>query len=100
MKLTETIEVCPNCKKVFYKLLPSRAELLAKLEDKESRFVYCSEECLKEKLSNMNSGSTPMGITLKIKNATRFEKTNQTPVIYIVEVVADYPKLEETSYVS
>jgi len=41
-----------------------------------------------------------MGITLKIKNATRFEKTNQSPVIYIIEVVGEYPKLEGTSYVS
>lgn len=100
MKLTNTLEQCPNCKKLFYKFLSSKAELLAKLDDKESRFVYCSEECLKEKLSNMNSGSTPMGITLRIKNETRFEKTNQSPVIYIIEVVADYPKLEGTNYVS
>lgn len=96
MKLTETIETCPNCKKVFYKLLPSRAELLAKLDDKESRFVYCSEECLKTKLSNMNSNVTPMGIILRIKNESRIEKTNENPVIYIIEFVADYPKLEGT----
>jgi hypothetical protein len=96
LKLTETLEKCPNCSSLFYKFLPSRAELLARLDGKESRYIYCSENCLKTKLQNMNSGSVPMGVTLRIKNETRFEKTNQTPIIYIIDFVASYPKLEGT----
>lgn len=100
MNLTDTLEKCPSCQKLFYKFLPSRAELLAKLDGKESQYVYCSEDCLKVKLENMNSGSTPMGVTLRIKNETRFEKTNQTPIIYIIDFVAIHPMKLEGTHVS
>jgi len=95
MNLTDTLEKCPNCQRLFYKLLPSRAELLAKIADKESRYVYCNEDCLKVKLSNINSrNSSPLDPSLVIKNERRIEKNGLDPVIYVIDFFVSYPKIE------
>jgi len=94
MKLTDTLEKCPNCKKLFYNLLPSRAELLARIFDKESQYVYCNEDCLKATLSNINSKNSPLDPSLRIKNERRIEKNGLDPVIYVIDFFVDYPKIE------
>lgn len=94
MKLTETLEKCPNCGGLFYRQLSSRAELHVKLDDKESIFIYCKESCLTTKLTNMNSGNVPFGIKLRIKNESRIEATKNSPVIYRIDLVAEYPHLK------
>lgn len=100
MNLTNTLEKCPNCGTLFFKWLPSRAELLARLDGSENRYIYCKEECLIAKLENTKS--IPIGagsISISIKNERRIEKTHESPIIYIIEFVSKFPKSEGTEHV-
>lgn len=97
LKLTETLEKCPNCGSVFFKWIPSRAELFARLDGSESKYVYCKEECLKHKLENTKAMPFGLGsISISIKNETRIEKTDKSPVIYIIDFASNFPKVEGT----
>ena len=99
LKLTENLEKCPTCGNLFYKVVNSRAELFAKLEDGsgEGKYVYCSEACLLQKLENLKNYPVPFGsISLRVKNETRVEKTKESPVIYIIGLSTIFPKLEGT----
>lgn len=97
MNITDTLEKCPNCGTVFFKWLPSRAELFAKLDGSEKKYIYCKEECLISKLENTKSMPIGLGsVSISIKNETRIEKTKKSPVIYIIEFVSKFPKLEGT----
>lgn len=97
MNLTNTLEKCPNCGTVFFRWLPSRAELFAKLDGSENKYIYCKEECLIAKLENTKSMPIGLGsVSISIKNETRIEKTHESPVIYIIEFVSNFPKLEGT----
>lgn len=97
MNLTNTLEKCPNCGNVFFRWLPSRAELFAKLDGSENKYVYCKEECLIAKLENTKSMSFGLGsVSISVKSEARIEKTHESPVIYIVEFVAKFPRLDGT----
>lgn len=84
MKLTDTLERCPNCKSYFYNKLPSRAVLHATLNGKEETYTYCKESCLIKKLENINSG-VPEVFRIKIKNQTRIPADNENPIIYRID---------------
>lgn len=84
MRLTETVEKCPNCNSYFDNRISGRAVLHAFLTGKESIYVYCSEKCLIRKLENINSG-VPEIFRIRIKNQTRIPAGSGNPVVYRVD---------------
>lgn len=94
MKLTNTLERCPNCNNLFFHLLNSRAVIHLTLNETESIYTYCSEKCLEEKLSNINSKSNILDPYLVIKNKARIAAEGNNPVIWRVDLDIKYPELE------
>lgn len=84
MKLSDTLDQCPNCKSYFFNKLPSRAILHANLMNNEIIYTYCKEDCLIKKLENMNSG-VPEFFRIKIKSQNRIPATTEEPVIYRID---------------
>ena len=94
MKPTGRLEKCPNCNSLFFYLLNSRAVLHVTLNETESVYTYCSEKCLEEKLSNINSKNNILDPHLMIKNKVRIEAEGNNPVIWRVDLDIKYPELE------